>query len=140
MTNTLKEALFEEMTGDATLSALISTRAFPDFADQRTVRPYIVYQEFANQGVHAFDGVKSLSRATYQFTIWSDTSLNRTDVANALRILLDGQRRDFGSGSAETFVNRSENTNNQDTIENPDDGSQDVRFGKFMDFEFWHIR
>ncbi len=141
MTNTFKEALFEEMTGDTTLSALVSTNVFPDEADQRTTRPYIVYQEFGNQGVHTVNnGVQSLSRATYQMTIWADSSSSRTDVENALRILFDGQRRAFGSGSNETFVNRSENTNNQDTKKTPDDGSQNVLFGKFMDFEFWHIR
>ncbi len=140
MANVLKQALFEEITTDATLLALISTRCFPDYADQTTTMPYITYQEFGNDGVHQFQGVDSLDKATYQFSIWAVSSTSRTDVENALRILLDGQRRAFGTGGNRTFVNRSENTNNLDTIEEPDDGSQDVVFGKFMDFDFWHLR
>ncbi len=140
MTNTLKQALFEEITTDVTLSALVSTRVFPDYADQRTIKPYMTYEEILNEGVAHFNGVDSLDKATYEFTIWAASAASRQDVENALRVLLNLQRRNFGTGANEIFVNRSENTNNQDTIEQPDDGSQNVVFGKFMDFEFWHER
>lgn len=140
MTNTLPQALFEEMTTDATLSALIGTRAFPDEADQRTTMPYIVYQEFGNLGVAHFGGVDLLDKASYQFTIWASSAASRHAVENALRVLFNLQRRNFGTGANEIFVNRSENTNNQSTKETPDDGSQNTRYGKFMDFEFWNER
>ncbi len=140
MSNTLPQALFEEMTTDVTLSALVGTRVFPDEADQRTVMPYIVYQEFANLNIAHFSGPDSLNKASYQFTIWASSMSSRHDVENALRILFNIQRRNFGTGANEIFVNRSENTNNQSTKETPDDGSQNTRYGKFMDFEFWHER
>lgn len=140
MTNTLPQALFEEMTTDATLSALVSTRVYPDEADQRTPMPYITYQEFTALTVAHFSGVDSLAKSSYQITVWASSAASRHAVENAVRVLFNLQRRNFGTGANEIFVNRSENTNNQSTKETPDDGSQNTRFGKFMDFEFWHER
>lgn len=136
----LKAALFEELTGDATVSGLVGTKVFPDYADQQTALPYITYEEFANRGVHHFGGVTDLDNASYQFSIFSNDQDNRLAIENAVRALFDGEARVYGTGGDATSVTRSENTNNQDFVIKPDDAGQGVVFQAAMDFEFWHKR
>ncbi len=136
---TLKASLFQELRDDATVSALVGTRIYPDRADQNAVMPYITYIEIFNQGVHHLGGVKFLDLATYQFSLWAADSVTRTELEDAVRTLFDGEARLFGT-TIITDVTRTENTSKQDTTEDPDDGSQNIVYGKFMDFDFWHIR
>ncbi len=139
----IKAALFYEMDNDATLDALVDDRIYPDTADQKTPLPYITYQLISNPGVHNLLGVtpNGLNEARFQITVWAANSQSRTDVQNAVRILLDGKVGvTFGTGATATSIRRSENTTNIDTKDTPKDGSQNTFYGVFMDFEFWLIR
>ncbi len=133
----LKSDLYLELsTNAAALIALVSTRIYPDRADQQTAYPYITYQEISNQGVDEFAGTTVLAKTTIQFSIWASDAVSRDNVEIALREYLNGKRTTFGT----TFINRIFNTNNVDAPREPNDGSQNTVFGKFMDFDIWYQR
>lgn len=137
MTAALKAGIFIELSGDAALAALVNERIYPDVADQRDNLPYIVYEVDSEEGVPHMTGTASLARTNVQFTVWAATSKSRSDVNDALRVLLDG-RIGVTFGSAQIRVIR--NTNAVDTKKVPDDGSQNWNRGTFNDYDFWYLR
>jgi len=136
----LKSEIFTKLTTDAGLSPLTGLRVFPDYADQRTALPYITYNDQSQESMHSLAGVvpSGLAVVVMQFNIWAADPDSRSDVEAALRKSLDGvQRQFYGS----IFINHVKYINGVDTIEEPQEGSQDgAIFGKFMDFEIWHER
>lgn len=137
MTAALKAGIFTELSGDAGLIALVSERIYPDVADQKDKLPYIVFEVDSEEGVHNMLGNAPLARTNIQFTVWAATSKSRSDVNDALRVLLDG-KIGVALGAAQVRVIR--NTNAVDTREVPDDGSQNWNYGTFNDYDFWYLR
>ncbi len=136
----LKSELYTKLTADATLSALISTRLYPDRADQTTTMPYITYEDVTQETTHHLLGVAGTGFAmvTVQFSIWAENPKSRSDVEAALRIALDGKHKEFFGA---IWINSIRYTNGNDTLEDAEDGSQgSMVFGKFMDFEIKHER
>lgn len=137
MTAALKEGIFTVLSADPGLSGLVGDNIYPDRADQKQSFPYITYQIASEQGVHHLVGVDTLALIEIQFNVWAGTPDSRSAVQDALRVLLDGTiRTSFGAA----FVARVWNTNNVDTTEGPDEGSQNFAYGVFMDFNFWYRR
>ena len=137
MTDTLKAGIFTAMSAEATITALVGTRIYPDRAPQGDTLPYITFDSPTEGGVPFQEGVADLAETEIQFNIWAATSESRSAVKQAVRAFFDGKiRQTFGS----SFCPSVRNTNNTDTIEEPEDGSQNYIFGVFMDFKFWHTR
>lgn len=136
----LKSELYTKLTNDATLSALIGTRLFPDRADQTTTMPYITYEDVSQRTTHHFGGVSATGFAvvTVQFSVWASGPKSRSDVEAALRIALDGKHKEFFGA---IWINSIEYINGVDAPKDPKDGSQDnAIYGKHMDFEIMHER
>lgn len=136
----LKKEINDYLKADPGLSALVSTRIFPDSADQKTARPYITWEDQSQQSTHHLTGVSSsgLARITVQFSIWAKTAKSRSDVEKALRQALDGKNKQYFGA---VWINHIIYTNGVDTFSPGRDGSQDnSKYGKFMDFEIWHER
>ena len=137
MTDTLKAGIFTSMAAESTITDLVGQRIYPDRAPQGDTLPYITFDSPTEAGVHHQTGVTRLAETDIQFKIWAATSESRSAVKQAVRAFFDGKtRQTFGS----SFCQSVRNTNNQDSIEEPEDGSQNYIFGVFMDFKFWHTR
>lgn len=137
MSNTLKADVYTALTGETSITNLVSLRIYPGKVSETAQLPYISYSVPNERGVHHLNGVNTLAKAEIQFDVWAESSVSRTAVANALREFLDGSVKvTFGS----TNINKIENTNNVDTEEDPINGSQNGNLGVFMDFEFWYRR
>ena len=125
------------MIADATIFALVGNNIFPDAAPEDILMPYITYQVTSELGEPFQLGVTSLVETDIQFNIWAATGESRSTIKAAVRTFFDGKiRQTFGS----SFCQSVRNTSNIDTVENPDDGSQNFSYGCFMDFKFWHSR
>ena len=137
MTDTLKPGIVTAINADATLTALIGTRIYPDRASEKEPLPYVTFHIVIETGVHHQLNVSKYALTQMQFSVWATSSVERQAIKDALRALFDGKvRQTFGT----SFNASVRNTNNLDTVEDPIDGSQNFTFGTFMDFEFWHIR
>jgi hypothetical protein len=137
MSDGLKEGIFTVLSAEGTITTLVGDRIYPDRADQENPLPYITYQLDSEQGLPHMTGVADKARTLIQFNVWAASSESRSAVQDALRVFLDGKIRvTFGS----VFIQSIRNTNNVDTTKDPIDGSQNFKFGVFMDFDFWHSR
>lgn len=137
MTAALKAGIFTELSTDPTLSGLVGTRIYPDEADQKDLLPYIVYEVDSEEGTPHMLGVASLAQTNIQFTVWAATSISRSAINDALRVLLDGK---IGVTFGTVEIRAIRNTNAIDTKGNPDDGTQNNNFGTFNDYDFWYLR
>lgn len=137
MSGELKEGVFSTMSAHVPLTTLVGDRIYPDAASEEEPLPYITYQAPIETGSHHQEGVNPLALTEIQFTIWAKNGVERSAVQKVLRELFDGKiRQTFGT----VFCQSVRNTNNTDTKDDPDDGSQNFAFGVFMDFNFWHNR
>lgn len=137
MSGLLKEGIFTVLSAHAPLTALIGTRLYPGKASQDEPLPYITYTSPTESGIPHQTGVGNKALTEIQFTIWAKNSPERGDIQKVLREFFDGNiRQTYGT----VFCQSVRNTNNTDTEDDPDDGSQDFAFGVHMDFNFWHNR
>ena len=137
MSDSLKADIRTAILADGTLAALIGTKVYQEYASEAVALPYIIMTSPTEEGVHHQGGVSVPALTELQLTIWANTPESRLAVRTALREFLDGTvRTTFTS----TFCHSITNTNNIDTKEKPDEGSQNFSFGVIMDFDIWHNR
>lgn len=84
----IESDLYSGLTGHAGLSALISTRLYPDVAAQNATRPYAVYQRISTVKTQAISGVVVSELPRFQFSIYADTALSALNVAAQVQAAL----------------------------------------------------
>lgn len=86
----IESALFTALTGNAGLSALISTRIYPDAMPQGATLPCIVYQRISTPRTQGFGSTQAViaSRPRFQFSCWATTQASALAVCAALRTAL----------------------------------------------------
>lgn len=84
----LESDMYTSLTTHAGLSALISTRLYPDVAPQNATRPYVVYQRISTRKTQAISGVVVSQLARIQFAIYADTALEVLNVAIQIQAAL----------------------------------------------------
>lgn len=99
---TLEEALYTHLSGYAGLTALVSTRIYPDEMPQGCAKPAVVYQRIDTPREYTHDGPAHLAHPRFQFTAWalpSATASGSTTakaVADQIRAALDGYTGTMG--------------------------------------------
>lgn len=84
----IESDLYSGLTGHAGLSALISTRLYPDVAPQNATRPYVVYQRISTRKFQAISGTVVAYLPRFQFSIYADTALSALNVAAQVQVAL----------------------------------------------------
>lgn len=97
----IESDLYSGLTGHAGLSALISTRLYPDLAAQNTTRPYVVYSTVSAVKFQAISGTVVAERPRFQFSIYADTALSALNAGAQLQAALLAM-----SGSSVTIYER----------------------------------
>jgi len=131
-----REDLVTYMDTDATLTGLISTRRFPQFAPQDTIFPYITFLKLTSESILHTSAVTSIVPETWQFNIWGEKMAQIDPVEEALRELFDGYAGPMGS----TTVRETKITGIVDSSELPSDGTQKGPFETIMNINFWYLR
>ena len=80
---TIEETIHSELTGDATVGALISSRAYPLKMPQNPTLPNVVYQLISGEQLHVSDYVDP----RYQLACWAATYAKAVELADAVRAL-----------------------------------------------------
>lgn len=88
----MDEAIYERLSGDTALAALVSNRIYPDQVPQDVVWPAIIYHQVSETASYSHDGDANLDQARFQFDCYGSTSASAKAVKNALRSLLSGKR------------------------------------------------
>jgi hypothetical protein len=87
---TIESGLYGELTGDAGVAAIVSTRVYPLQVPQDVSMPAIAYQRISGRPEYAHDGDSGLKRARFQFTCQHTTVIGVKALAAAVIAALSG--------------------------------------------------
>lgn len=79
------------------LSALIGNRIFPMRLPEGVDLPAITYERVSGPRMRSHSGPSGTANPRYQFRCWGDPYSSAKDVADQLRIALDGFSGDMGT-------------------------------------------
>ena len=82
-------AIYGILSGDATLTALVSTRIYPEAAPQNAANPCIVYSESTPEFNDNKSGVSHLDVNLVQIDVYASTISVRNTIGSRIRTLLD---------------------------------------------------
>lgn len=88
-TNEIGKAVYAILTGDATVSGLVSTRVYPVRAPQDVSYPYVVYTPTNTTPTDTKDGVSPLDVIGVQVDVYDDNYDDMVTLAGAIRNALD---------------------------------------------------
>lgn len=81
-----EQALYARLSADATLTALIGDRLYPDEADADAARPLVVYGVTGSENRRGLDGTIYFRRRTVNITAEADNF----DTLKAVMLAVDG--------------------------------------------------
>ena len=93
---TIKEAIYSALTGESTISALVSTRVYPSRLPQKPSYPAIVFSKIDTDRHIAHDGPGDLAHPRFQFDCYAQTDAAAENLSNVLRTYINGFRGTFG--------------------------------------------
>ena len=83
------DVIYSLLSNDATVSALVSTRIYPNIAIANVVYPYIVYEQTGNSPQNDKDGKSTIDTLTYNIEIYTETLAESNDLGLKVRNVLD---------------------------------------------------
>jgi hypothetical protein len=83
------KAIYAILSTDAGVTALASTRIYPDYSIQNPTLPYVVYQATRNNPSNTKDGASKLDTIELEVDIWGSTYTSAQDLSEAVRTALD---------------------------------------------------
>lgn len=83
------ESIYTELTGDADVSALVSTRVYPLIAPQNVTVPYLVYQRVSGSPVNEMAGYAGLENPRYQIDVYDDDYAGARALAVKVRTAMN---------------------------------------------------
>jgi hypothetical protein len=86
----LRGDLQEFLTDNVTIAALIGNRCYPDSLPQSVTYPALTYSEVSGVRVRDLDGPTGRARLRISIHSWAETSMQREQLADAVRTALDG--------------------------------------------------
>lgn len=84
------------LKGYAGLTALVSTRIYPQPLPQGATLPAVTYKRISTPRVMSHSGASGLAMPRFQFDCWSEDVLEARQVANQVRIALTAFRGTMG--------------------------------------------
>tara|TARA_R110002167_G_scaffold168443_2_gene366141 strand:- start:265 stop:681 length:417 start_codon:yes stop_codon:yes gene_type:complete len=82
-------AIYNILSNDSDVSALVSTRIYPNVAKQATPFPFVVYQTTGVDPNDTKDGVSTVDGNSFMVLCYSETYTQVADLAQKVRIALD---------------------------------------------------
>lgn len=87
----IQESLFQHLSTDTNITALVEDRIYPLVAPQNVVKPYITFQRISKiPTTEIKDGKSTLDIGRFQINIWSDGYLDGVNIAKTLEQSLTG--------------------------------------------------
>lgn len=83
------KALYYLLTNDAPISAIVSTRVFPEIADQEQTKPYVVYNIRSNDPSDVQAAPSALDTASVEVNCYAPTYAGAIELSDAVRTCLD---------------------------------------------------
>lgn len=130
---TIETAIYALLTGDGTLTALVSTRVTPVLVPQGSAMPAVTYAQVSGIRIHATSGPAGLVNSRWQFNCWGVSHASVRAVSDAVRQAIDGYSGTIGGVTIQAI--QTEMEVNIDA--NPAGINRARRYGKALDFNVW---
>ena len=85
----IEQEIFDKLSADAGVTAIVSDRIFPLPGDLDAVKPYITFQRISTTPSRGLDGNLNFARYRFQVASVGTTYLESKELANAVRNALD---------------------------------------------------
>lgn len=118
----LESDIVDRVLADASLTGLISTRVYVEWAPQNTDMPYVTFQVVSTVEDHHTQGSSGLAHSRIQFDVWAETIASRDSVVDALRSEFQSVRGELTVGG--TFAYGSGWSGPSNSIVPPDDAGE----------------
>ena len=92
----IKKAIYAQLSGDATLAALVGTRIYADYNGERSVFPYITFYGVSGSAEETMGGATDLMHAVLQLDVWALKSTDVSTIMKSIRRLLDNKYGTWG--------------------------------------------
>ena len=89
-------AIYDILSNDSDVSALVSTRIFPNVAKNATTFPFIIYDVESESPEDSKDGVATLDVDSVMVSVYSKTYSEASDLARKIRTALDRKSGSYG--------------------------------------------
>jgi len=129
-----KEALFAYLKTKPSVTTIAGNRIYPLVLPQDETRPSLVYQVISRTGNHHLLGPAGLPQTRLQITSNAATPTLATNLADGVRLALDGFRGFWGN----VEVTGCEKENEVDDFEEPIDASDQGVFRVVQDYLIFH--
>lgn len=116
---TMKSGLVSLLTGESTISALVSSRVYVNKAPQKAALPHIIITQLSSNEMNAFDGTSELRSINYDIDCKADRSVEAATLADTVRVFLDDYTGTAGSETIGAVLMNDES----DSYEPPADAS-----------------
>ena len=105
----IESELYDTLSGAAGVTALVSTRIYPNLVPENTANPCIDYSLISGTRFHTLMGQNDMRRGVVQISCHADTYAGAKAVADAVIAALQGNgylqsEFDFFDPSTETFT------------------------------------
>ncbi len=93
--------LYTWLAAEGSITALVSTRIYPQVLPQGTTVPALAYEAEAANSVRTLGNDSSSNQAELSVRVWSDRMLEAWDIADTIRAALDEFSGVFGAATAD---------------------------------------
>lgn len=100
----VETVLFSRLSGFAGLSALVSTRVYPNLIPQNSTLPVVSYQRISTTRESAMGDDTGVARARFQLDAFAATYLNVRAVAEQVRAALQRWTNSSGTVVQDSFI------------------------------------
>jgi len=83
------KAIYSILTTDSAVSAIVSSRIYPQIAAQGAAFPFVVYVMQGTDPSDTKSGVSTLDEVRYDMVVASETYAEASDLTNKIRTALD---------------------------------------------------
>lgn len=101
---TIEAAIFALLTNDAGVSALVSSRVYPNIKPQNPTLPAISYRRVSHQDYHAFSVDAEVRTARFQLDIWASTYTAANGLAAATHAAMERWTQTASGSNGNTNV------------------------------------
>lgn len=134
---TIESALYSYLSNKASITALVSTRIYPEVGPNDAGYPFITYITVTGDQQHDMSGASGLTNVRMQIDAWADIIADRVSVSEALRNALDGFTGNMGT---ENLNIRSCFLADYSTLrETEPEGRGQPIYRASLDFSIWHV-
>lgn len=128
------KAVYNLLSNDAAITAIVGTNIFPRVADMSATYPMVIYKRSDADHVESTTGSSGLATGLMAIECYSKDFNESRDLCEKVRLLLQG----YNGTAAGVVVQHSSLVSDDDDDIQPDDGSEDSVFVGSLGFRMMY--